>query len=333
MKVIPSSTARWIRRRLWASESFLGLVLECPPRQSRLTISPVLPRGRRGMPPAFTLRCGCWASAVAAREAAATPAAVVWQEFATVRARARHGRLSSAVLSHAGTSSGVGASLAERPGRPSGERPPGQHHPQMVRWENGAVQRSKPRLDLHSPRQTGSPRPRTGTRGDAHHEDDESDARLRPDRTDGGTARRARRRPAGHSRRAAAGRPGASRRRGAGTADRDRTITRDRGGTEGRLHPGLRHHPACAQSDHPRADAPGPARGGPPPRADAHPGRHRPPSPEHARREGRDARRRDRGRLPRRGPLRHAARGAHARRHDTARHPGLDRHPLRRGPT
>ena len=65
-----------------------------------------------------------------------------------------------------------------------------------------------------------------------------------------------------------------------------------------------------------------------PQRSDLDPGRHRAAPTQHARREGGDARRGDRGGLSGRGPLRHPARGAHARRHDVARDPGLDRHPI-----
>ena len=64
---------------------------------------------------------------------------------------------------------------------------------------------------------------------------------------------------------------------------------------------------------------------------DADPGRHRPAPAQHGGREAGDARRGDRGRLSRRGPFRHAARRAHAGRHDVARHSRLDRQPLRPG--
>src|SRR3954469_7172961 len=79
MKVIPSSTARWISLRLSFSESFLGFVLEWPPRLRTLTISPVLPSGRSWTPPEL-VRDGDWAPAwLATTPAAERPAAVCWR--------------------------------------------------------------------------------------------------------------------------------------------------------------------------------------------------------------------------------------------------------------
>ena len=132
------------------------------------------------------------------------------EELATVGTRARHGRLSSAFRSQARLMPRSWGHPVSLDPMARGEHTRDNTMPEMVRWRNGAVQRSKPLLDLHSSRQSRDRHPdsdrRSETRGDPHDEDHESDARLRPDRVDGGAARGAGRRPAGDPRRAAAGR-------------------------------------------------------------------------------------------------------------------------------